>query len=339
MITGRAGLGRGHGRVRRNFARAVLQQEDGIMGKVFYSSEEAAAKLNLSTDKLEELVAASKLREFRDGNRVIFKVDEIDRLAAATTGRISPASASAPEEAPIGLAPHATPAAGGTKAAAAPPAEGSSAAMGALGSLAGDSSTPVGGGSTGIPGTGAGVKIFDEDELKPADPAAQTHISEVPEEIPSPSGLEAVGSGSGLLDLTREADNTSLGAELLEEIYPSDQAASSKAGITPAGSSVAPAAPGHAAEAAAPAPTLAGFLPVLEREDPLSGLFGGLALASLVAMGVTFLVGASALAGFTPAWVATLAASPHQWIFAGLLTVTAAVLALAGWFLGRFGTA
>ena len=34
--------------------------------------------------------------------------------------------------------------------------------------------------------------------------------------------LEAVGSGSGLLDLTRESDDTSLGAELLEEVYSSD---------------------------------------------------------------------------------------------------------------------
>jgi hypothetical protein len=33
--------------------------------------------------------------------------------------------------------------------------------------------------------------------------------------------LEGVGSGSGLLDLTRESDDTSLGAELLDEIAPS----------------------------------------------------------------------------------------------------------------------
>ena len=32
--------------------------------------------------------------------------------------------------------------------------------------------------------------------------------------------LEGVGSGSGLLDLTRESDDTSLGAELLDEISP-----------------------------------------------------------------------------------------------------------------------
>ncbi|MDG2292429.1 MAG: TerB family tellurite resistance protein, partial [Phycisphaerales bacterium] len=34
--------------------------------------------------------------------------------------------------------------------------------------------------------------------------------------------LESVGSGSELIDLTRESDDTSLGAELLEEIYSSD---------------------------------------------------------------------------------------------------------------------
>ena len=32
-------------------------------------------------------------------------------------------------------------------------------------------------------------------------------------------GLETVGSGSGLLDLTRESEETALGAELIEQVY------------------------------------------------------------------------------------------------------------------------
>jgi hypothetical protein len=63
-----------------------------------------------------------------------------------------------------------------------------------------------------------GVSVFDEEDLdESADPMAKTVMSSTG----SGTGLEGVGSGgSGLLDLTRESDDTSLGAELLDEIYP-----------------------------------------------------------------------------------------------------------------------
>lgn len=65
-----------------------------------------------------------------------------------------------------------------------------------------------------------GVSVFDEEDLdESADPAAKTAMSA----SAGGTGLEGVGSGSGLLDLTREGDDTSLGAELLDEIYPSDE--------------------------------------------------------------------------------------------------------------------
>ncbi|MCH9002537.1 MAG: hypothetical protein IIC02_08175, partial [Planctomycetes bacterium] len=35
-------------------------------------------------------------------------------------------------------------------------------------------------------------------------------------------GIDGIGSGSGILDLTKESDDTSLGAELLDEIYSAD---------------------------------------------------------------------------------------------------------------------
>ena len=48
---------------------------------------------------------------------------------------------------------------------------------------------------------------------------AQTQVTQ-PAVDQEQLALESVGSGSGLLDLTRESDDTSLGAELLDEIYP-----------------------------------------------------------------------------------------------------------------------
>lgn len=62
-----------------------------------------------------------------------------------------------------------------------------------------------------------GISVFDDDELDvESDPMGETQISAGVEE------LETVGSGSGLLDLTRESDDTSLGAELLDVISPTD---------------------------------------------------------------------------------------------------------------------
>ncbi|MFH1418907.1 MAG: hypothetical protein ABII12_11570 [Planctomycetota bacterium] len=64
-----------------------------------------------------------------------------------------------------------------------------------------------------------GISVFDDDELEAeSDPMGETQISSGVAE------LDNVGSGSGLLDLTRESDDTSLGPELLDVISPSDAA-------------------------------------------------------------------------------------------------------------------
>ena len=67
---------------------------------------------------------------------------------------------------------------------------------------------------TGLSGTAsgsrAGINVFGDDH-EHVDPSAQTAITGgIREQI----NLEGVGSGSGLLDLTRESDDTSLGAVL-----------------------------------------------------------------------------------------------------------------------------
>jgi hypothetical protein len=74
--------------------------------------------------------------------------------------------------------------------------------------------------ATGLPGSQgsrAGIDVFQSDEVERVDPSAQTAISSG---ISESTSVEGVGSGSGLLDLTRESDDTSLGAELLDEIAP-----------------------------------------------------------------------------------------------------------------------
>jgi len=51
------------------------------MAGMFYSSKEAAERLNISEDQLQQLVKEGKLREFRDGANRLFKIDEVEALA------------------------------------------------------------------------------------------------------------------------------------------------------------------------------------------------------------------------------------------------------------------
>ncbi|MBX3396921.1 MAG: hypothetical protein KF841_16320 [Phycisphaerae bacterium] len=65
--------------------------------------------------------------------------------------------------------------------------------------------------------TRPGISVFDEEELGvPSDPMGETQISS------GAGDFDSVGSGSGLLDLTQESDDTSLGAELLDVISPTE---------------------------------------------------------------------------------------------------------------------
>jgi excisionase family DNA binding protein len=51
------------------------------MAGMFYSLQEAAEKLRVSEDEVKQLTKQRKLREFRDGENVMFKIDEVDALA------------------------------------------------------------------------------------------------------------------------------------------------------------------------------------------------------------------------------------------------------------------
>ncbi len=65
------------------------------MAGMFYSLEEVAEKLGKSPEEIQELVKNGKLREFRDGQTQLFKVQEVDSLA-----RDSGAEASSQEKEP-----------------------------------------------------------------------------------------------------------------------------------------------------------------------------------------------------------------------------------------------
>jgi len=51
------------------------------MAKMFYSLEEAAAKLGKSEAQVRGMAESGQLQEFRDRDRLMFKVEQVDLIA------------------------------------------------------------------------------------------------------------------------------------------------------------------------------------------------------------------------------------------------------------------
>lgn len=183
------------------------------MAKMFYNAKEAAEKLGRSEADLKTLVREGKLREFRDAGSINYKVTDVDGLLAKSAPPKPSAKATssgsqsgeivlepANDDSGVSIAP------GGSDIVALEAVDAEDTATGArLSKKAKEGSS--------IPSVG--VNVFDDDELdEHVDPLAQTAVSDV-----AGLGLDGSGGGSGILDLTRESDDTSLGRELLDEIY------------------------------------------------------------------------------------------------------------------------
>jgi hypothetical protein len=213
-----------------------------MMAKMFYTLEEARNVLGRSEEEIRQFARDGRLREFRDGKQLMFKSDQVEQLRSELSSGSGPVDLGVSDSGGmIDLVD--TTAASGTSVTLADTsgqgtAFGSRAGTGAGMKTKDDTALAadlgLSGTATGIPspartgpsGTGlsgtatgsrGGINVFGTDELPGVtDPSAQTAISQAGvQEI----NLESVGSGSGLLDLSRERDDTSLGA-VLEEIGP-----------------------------------------------------------------------------------------------------------------------
>ena len=275
------------------------------MAKMFYTLDETKAALAQSEDQIKQLTRDGRLREFRDGPRLMFKADQVEALKSQIGG--DPLSIGDDSGAPLSLADTGgvgtplsladsvtsgvssgsglasisgsglgsgiaggTPGSGmmnlkedtalaadlglsGTGLAGSvdslggmpSPGRTSGGSLGGSlsglgsglggsigggsiggGSLSGTSAGSVAGSAAGLSAAGGsrqGVNVFGEESHFGADPMAATAMPGL-----GGSGadlnLEGVGSGSGLLDLTRESDDTSLGAEIIDEVGPSSRA-------------------------------------------------------------------------------------------------------------------
>tara|TARA_R110002073_G_scaffold37866_4_gene109342 strand:- start:248304 stop:249215 length:912 start_codon:yes stop_codon:yes gene_type:complete len=260
------------------------------MAKMFYTLDEAAAKLGMTTDEVQALVESGQLQEFRDRDNLMFKVDQVDLLGGD-------------DDDDFGEITLADTAMGGTAA-------GESAGIDPISLSASGSASALSLESTG---ESTGVSIFDaEDDDTEAN--AETLVSgggiggialggSGTGLGGSGFGMDAGASGSGLAQLAFEPDDTSLGGNLLDDLAADSQGASSL-GASALGESAigASVAGGALFEGAVEAPSSfssqsAGgmmAMPIGEAYDgPSSGLFGGIALGSLLvlmlAMGVMIL--------------------------------------------------
>jgi excisionase family DNA binding protein len=184
-----------------------------IMAGMFYSIQEVATKLGKGEDQIKEMVKEGKLREFRDGAKILFKVNEVDAIAG-------PASMPFAEESAISL----TPLDDTSSLMPAGPGGSTSAIPIDLGDEAFDLSKA----DTSLTGEGLNVLGEMDSEFKISeDSMGKTHASGAAEmsieKIEEDVNLDSFGSGSGLLDLSLQADDTSLGG-VLDEIYPGAEA-------------------------------------------------------------------------------------------------------------------
>jgi hypothetical protein len=271
------------------------------MAKMFYTIEEVSQKLGKSVDEIKAMAKSGQIQEFRDRDKLMFKVDQIDLLAGGDdeSGDVHLDLEDTSGGSAIGLA-----------------------SSGSGLDLKGDSSIGLADSREGT-----GISVFDTDHgNEPA--AGETAVGATMEDELS---LESVGSGSGLLDLTRESDDTSLGAELLEEVYSNDdniEIPANASGLFDAAS----------AESVEDRRGVGVAMPVMIEvyDGAGSGLGAGLMVGALAALICVAIVGVVGVFGATPQLAMMFTSSDtSMYIWGGGLLGFTLIAGLIGFFLGK----
>jgi hypothetical protein len=268
------------------------------MAGMFFSISEVAAKLGKSEDEVRQIVKSGRLREFRDGPNLLFKVDEVNSLLSDTsfTGVKPPEkpAAAAPKDAEaeaedILLAPDT------------PAKEDEELQLTDADTQIVEEGIKVLGDTDSLGKEGSEETFKGSDET-PASPGKEASLEEIEKDV----SLDTFGSGSGLLDLSLQADDTSLGG-ILDEIYTPGAGTGGEGKAPAAAEPAAEAAAGSALEIAAeadqmqfpepqaPAPALA-MAYAEPAPDAMSNALGVMLFIPLVAVIYTAMV---AIAGFS----------------------------------------
>ena len=301
------------------------------MAKMFYNLKEAAERLNTSEDEVKQLSQEGKLQQFRDGDRLMFKREQVDNVAGDTAADAERTVVDDDlDDSNIQLAEDSRADLDASKTDAIDLEDTSEQTALPAGDARDDSATAT------------GVSVFDADEIDQADPMAQTQVSESPsagrgedEDL----SLDTAGSGSGLLDLTRESDDTSLGAvELLEDEGTQSGGTSMRESGAPASSTGifesaggVESTPSAYEEPSEPAPT-GGY--VAQPGDPAAdGFTGGVLAGVFCVLVVAVLVVGNAMQGITGQLTEMISS---QWLYAVVgLAVGCLIFGLIGWAIGR----
>src|ERR1041385_5257822 len=73
------------------------------MAKMFYTLDEAKAALGRSEEDIKQFAREGRLREFRDGPRLMFKADQVEQLKNELASGLDQVNLQAESGAPIGL--------------------------------------------------------------------------------------------------------------------------------------------------------------------------------------------------------------------------------------------
>ncbi len=321
------------------------------MADTFYTIQEAAEKLGKSENAVKDMVKNGELREYRDGTNVLFKTEDVDKMAIGDIDLMAEA-----DEANLEIGPAET-------------GEISLASSGGELSVDEDifalTDTSAG---TGPQGSSINILGETDSEFKISeDTKSETRSLKIGSDtgpgeakIEEDVNLDSFGSGSGLLDLSLQADDTSLGAEVLEDIYSPD-AGAAEAADAPAPLSEAPTdmaaeadqifdsaapaeetetlstavAPVAAAPAYASAPAYAASADVM---DPQSGVFSVLLLIGLFVMIFTMLIAFTGAQGISARLLKTFSTGMLIWYVAGgLMLVSLLVLGIGMAATGKSG--
>ncbi|MEM7755163.1 MAG: helix-turn-helix domain-containing protein [Planctomycetota bacterium] len=287
------------------------------MAKMFYTLAEAAERLGMSEDEVQGLTESGQLQEFRDRDQIMLKVEQVDLLSGADDdddagGEMIPLAESGELE-PIGLS-----------------SSGSGSVFGAEN-----------------PMEATGISIFDPEIGDEADPSAATQVAGG---VSAPEfDMDAAASGTGMSGVSLEADDTSVGSDLLEDVYGSGagQSAFGASGSMPAASGADLGASGvdgggdlfestgEEPDLTPAQPAAVGGMMMAEAYDgPGSGLVGGLALGMVLVLLAAATIVILALFGAAPTLIESVNMNVVYGIAGGgaLFMIIAAVV---GWVLLR----
>lgn len=199
----------------------------------YYDMQEVTSKLRKSEEEIRKLVKQGRLQQYMDSGKAVFKVEDVDALAEEIVGldissvglesdgidldidlegslemQLEPDEPESPKAGPDDLELDLEPDMPGQKKS-----EGGFG-LSQMGDL---TSADTNVGTVGInilSGTGDAYKLTE-------DTKAETQAADIDDmdSLDADSNLESFGSGSGLLDLSLQADDTSLGA-VLDDILP-----------------------------------------------------------------------------------------------------------------------